>query len=43
MFLETVRPVLLENFLEFLNHHNHLYSDIEDIVSNIPKDITDFN
>ena len=40
---EPVRPLFVENFLRFLKHHNHIYSDIQINMENLPSNVLDFN
>ena len=41
--LESIRPVFVEQFLKYLKKHNHLYSDIEINMDNLPLDLVDLN
>ena len=40
---ESVRPVFAKRFLKYLKNHNHLYSDIEINMDNLPLDLVDLN
>ena len=40
---ESVRPVFVKRFLKYLKNHNHLYSDIEINMDNLPLDLVDLN
>ena len=43
VLFEPVRPLFVESFLKFLKHHNHLYSDIQINMENLPSNVLDFN
>ena len=43
VLFELVRPLFVESFLKFLKHHNHLYSDIQINMENLPSNVLDFN
>ena len=43
VLFEPVRPLFVESFLRFLKHHNHLYSDMQINMENLPSNVLDFN
>ena len=43
VLFEQVRPLLVESFRKFLKHNNHLYSDIQINMGNLPSNVLDFN
>ena len=40
---EPVRALFVKSVLKFLKHHNHLYSDIQINMENLPSNVLDFN
>ena len=43
VLFEPVKPMFVEQFLKYLKNYNHLYSDIEINMDNLPLDLLDLN